>query len=245
MSNVINQIKTLLGIEVKLAQMSLDNGTVLEAEVFEAGKSVFIVNGEDRIALPVGEYKLEDGKILIVTEEGIIAEIKEAVAEIEEPAEVEVEEEQEMPEAPVAKKIVESTVKETHFSKSKSKKMKNPKLKIKFTEEAAEEVVEISNEILEVISEIINEDTPDAVSVEDSKEIAADVIEAIVEILEEQPEAFKRKNKFSKNENVNLSNVKPLTHNPEAKSEVKINLYGQKRAKTTFDSVLNKIANLK
>ncbi len=56
MSNVINQIKTLLGMEVKLATMSLENGTIIEAEIFESGASVFIVNEEDRIALPVGEY---------------------------------------------------------------------------------------------------------------------------------------------------------------------------------------------
>jgi hypothetical protein len=49
MSNVINQIKTLLGMEVKLAQMDLENGTIIEAEVFEAGASVFIVNVEDTI----------------------------------------------------------------------------------------------------------------------------------------------------------------------------------------------------
>jgi len=90
--NVINEIKTLLGMEVKLAQMKLDNGTVLEAEMFEAGQPVFIINEEDRIALPIGEYILEDGMILVVSEEGIIAEIKEAIVEEEAPeAEVEVE----------------------------------------------------------------------------------------------------------------------------------------------------------
>jgi hypothetical protein len=117
MSNVINQIKTLLGMEVKLAQMALDNGTIVEAEVFEAGQSIFIVNGEDRVALPVGEYKLEDGMILIVAEEGIIAEIKEMEAPAEEPvAEVEVEVEQEMSVENTPKKIVESVSKETFFS---------------------------------------------------------------------------------------------------------------------------------
>ena len=186
MSNVINQIKTLLGIEVKLEQMSLDNGTVLEAEVFEAGQSVFIVNGEDRIALPVGEYKLEDGMILIVAEEGIIAEIKEMEAPVEEPAEVEVEVEQEMSEAPVAKKVIESVVKESHFSK--------------------EDVDALKAEIESLRTELA--------SMKEVKEV------------------------------VELS-AEPLTHNPEAKSEVKLNLYGQNRTKTTFDSVLNKIANLK
>jgi len=74
--NKIDQIKTLLGMEVKLATMKLVNGTEIEAEVFEAENEVFIVSEEEKIALPVGEYELEDGKILVVVEEGIISEIK-------------------------------------------------------------------------------------------------------------------------------------------------------------------------
>jgi hypothetical protein len=80
--------------EVELAQAKLDNGTVLEAESFEAGQPIFIVSEEDRIAVPVGEYQMEDGRILVVAEEGVIGEIKEAAAEVEEEApsvEVEVE----------------------------------------------------------------------------------------------------------------------------------------------------------
>jgi hypothetical protein len=80
--------------EVELAQAKLDNGTVLEAESFEAGQPIFIVSEEDRIAVPVGEYQMEDGRILVVVEEGVIGEIKEATAEVEEEApsvEVEVE----------------------------------------------------------------------------------------------------------------------------------------------------------
>jgi hypothetical protein len=77
--------------EVELAQAKLDNGTVLEAESFEAGQPIFIVSEEDRIAVPVGEYVMEDGRILVVAEEGVIGEIKEAAAEVEEEPEVEVE----------------------------------------------------------------------------------------------------------------------------------------------------------
>jgi hypothetical protein len=97
--------------------MTLDNGTVIEAEVFEAGQAVFIVNGEDRVALPVGEYILDNGMILVVAVEGEIAEIKEAApAEEAQAPEVEVEVEQAAePTAP--KKVIESTVKESHFSK--------------------------------------------------------------------------------------------------------------------------------
>lgn len=116
MSNVLTEIKRLLGMEIQLEQMTLDNGTVIETEMFEAGQPVFIVNGEDRVALPVGEYILDNGMILIVAVEGEIAEIKEAAPTQEEAPEVEVEVEQAAePTAP--KKVIESTVKESHFSK--------------------------------------------------------------------------------------------------------------------------------
>lgn len=116
MSNVLTEIKRLLGMEIQLEQMTLDNGTVIEAEVFEAKQPVFIVNGEDRVALPVGDYILENGMILVVAVEGEIAEIKEAAPAEEETPEVEVEVEQAAePTAP--KKVIESTVKESHFSK--------------------------------------------------------------------------------------------------------------------------------
>ena len=116
MSNVLTEIKKLLGMQIQLEQMTLDNGTVIEAEVFEAGQAVFIVNGEDRVALPIGEYILDNGMILVVAVEGEIAEIKEAAPTQEETPEVEVEVEQAAePTAP--KKVIESTTKESHFSK--------------------------------------------------------------------------------------------------------------------------------
>lgn len=116
--NVINEIKTLLGMEVKLAQMKLEDGvTVVEAEMFEPEAAVFIVNGEDRIAMPVGEYKLEDGNILKVEVEGVIAAIEmpeEEMPEAEtEAPEVEVEVEAQ---AAAPKRVVESITKEMFFS---------------------------------------------------------------------------------------------------------------------------------
>ena len=70
-NSLINQIKTLLGMEVKLETMKLSDGvTVLEAEMFEAGNEVFVVTeDEQKIALPIGEYELEDGRILVVVED--------------------------------------------------------------------------------------------------------------------------------------------------------------------------------
>ena len=90
-NNVIEKIKDVLNLneEVKLEQQALENGTVLEADSFEADNEVFIVTEDERVAVPVGEYQLEDGRILVVAEEGIISEVKEAG---EEEVEVEAEE---------------------------------------------------------------------------------------------------------------------------------------------------------
>lgn len=94
-TEMLSQIKTLLKARMSLAQQTLENGTIIEAESFEAGQQVFVVSDEERVALPVGEYALEDGKTLVVEEEGLIAEIKEAAveAEEEEPKEEQLEEE--------------------------------------------------------------------------------------------------------------------------------------------------------
>lgn len=105
-TETLNKIANLLNVglstqeEVKLEQMKLENGTVIEAKAFEAGESVFIVTEDERVPLPIGEYELENGMTLIVAEEGIIAELREggeeeapAVEEEVEAAEEEVKEE--------------------------------------------------------------------------------------------------------------------------------------------------------
>ena len=81
-NDMVNQIKTLLNIEVKLEEMKLDNGTVVEAESFESGKEIFIVTDDDKVALPVGEYMMEDSRLLVVEEEGMIADLKEVSDEV-------------------------------------------------------------------------------------------------------------------------------------------------------------------
>lgn len=117
-TEILDKIKTFLGEEtpvvetkleetqeeVKLAQAKLDNGTILEAEAFEAGNEIFIVTEDERVAVPVGEYQMEDGQMLVVSEEGIIGEIK--------AQEEEVEAEEEEVEAYVSKQEFESAVEE-------------------------------------------------------------------------------------------------------------------------------------
>lgn len=157
--NALKTIKTFLGMEVKLEQMKLADGqTIIEADSFEQGNAVMIVVPDaEPIALEIGEYELEDGRILVVKEAGIIAEIKEA--EMEEEAE-EVEEEMPVeadttpevtPTQTTAKKIVKSTIEEHHFSKVEELEAKIVELEAKIVElTKVEEVVEETVELEEV-----------------------------------------------------------------------------------------------
>jgi hypothetical protein len=83
-NQILNKVRVLLGMEVKLETMKLDdNVTVIEAEAFEADNEVVVVTeDEQKIPLPVGNYNLEDGRVLVVAEEGLIAEVKEKEEEV-------------------------------------------------------------------------------------------------------------------------------------------------------------------
>ena len=132
-NNILNRILAELSSirEVKFEQMTLENGAVLEAESFEAGNEVFVISGEDRVAAPIGEHLLADGRILVITEEGVIAEIKEAS---EEEAKVEIEVEAEMPtelaemevkeEAPAVVAVIERVLEEIAMMREEMKGMR-------------------------------------------------------------------------------------------------------------------------
>ena len=140
-NQILNKVRVLLGMEVKLETMKLDdNVTVIEAEAFEADNEVVVVTeDEQKIPLPVGNYNLEDGRVLVVAEEGLIAEVKEKEEEEEVEIEVEVEKdepmEEEMSDAPTkeVKKTIESVVKETFFSEMEALKKENEELKAKLS----------------------------------------------------------------------------------------------------------------
>jgi hypothetical protein len=175
-------------MEVKLETMKLSDGvTVLEAEMFEAGNEVFVVTeDEQKIALPIGEYELEDGRILVVVEEGVISEIKEKEAEEEEveeeaPIEEEAKKEQEMETSKAApKKIVESMIKESFFSEIEALKNENNALKAELS-------------------------------------------------------------KLKEAKEVELSEVKPISFNPENENTNESIKLGAKRQRTTMDSILEKL----
>jgi len=153
-TEMLNKIKTFLGEEatdivndveaqekVELATAKLDNGTVLEAEAFEAGNEIFIVTEDERVALPVGDYTMEDGKMLVVAEEGVIAEIKDLE---EAPAEEEVEAEEEL--GYVTKEELAEAVSEIKAMIEDMKK-----------EEMSEDEVELSEELPKEVKEELSE----------------------------------------------------------------------------------------
>jgi hypothetical protein len=188
-TSVINQIKTLLGMEVKLETMKLMDGiTIFEADAFETDKEVFIVTeDEQKIPVPIGEYELEDGRVLVVEVEGIILEIKEVATEeevVEEAPEVEVEVEAEA--TPTAKKTIESVVKETFFAEIE--KLTNENIELKAQLEKLSKVDEVTNEVTE------------------------------------------------------LSDITPISFNPENTNEVEHFQYASKRPRSIMDSILEKIS---
>jgi hypothetical protein len=188
-NSLINKIKTLLGMEVSLEQMKLADGvTVLEADSFEPEMEIVIVTEDDqKIPVPVGEYEMEDGRILVVTTEGIISEMKEMeteeeAPEVEEEVEVETEKKEEMETAKTApKKTIESVVKETFFAEIEALKTENETLKA--------ELAKI-NEVKET----------------------------------------------------ELSEVKPISFNPENDTPIEITRLASKKPRTIMDSVLDKLS---
>jgi hypothetical protein len=159
-TSVLNQIKTLLGMDVKLEQRKMADGvTLIEADAFEMGNEVFVITEDDqKIPVPIGEYEMEDGMIMVVVEEGIIAEYKEAEATEEEVAPEEVVEEEvaaetetETKNKTAPKKTIESIVKETFFSEIEELKNENIELKSQIEKLTAvatnDNVVELAEDV--------------------------------------------------------------------------------------------------
>ena len=119
--DALKTIKTFLGMEVKLEQMKLiDGNTVIEADSFEPGASVMIVVPEgEPVPLEVGKYELEDGRLLVIEEVGMIASIEEMPKEeVEEEMPVEADVTPEV-EVKQPKKVVQIT--EQHFAEMEAK----------------------------------------------------------------------------------------------------------------------------
>ena len=212
---ILNKVKELLGMEVKLEQRKLEDGvTVIEADEFAPDNEVMIVTEDEQmIPLPVGEYIMEGGEeVLVVTEEGLISEIKAKEEEEEEVVEEEAKKDYEEKEEEMAeesrpiKKTVESIVKETFFTEIENLKKENAELKAK----------------LETLSsdENTNEETTNE-EVTNETEVVEEVAE--VELSSEEPAA------------------KPISYNPENKENTEKFNFAKNRPRNIMDTVLKRI----
>jgi ribosomal protein S8 len=214
---ILNKVKELLGMEVKLEQRKLEDGvTVIEADAFEPDNEVMIVTEDEQmIPLPVGEYVMEGGEeVLVVTEEGLISEIKAKEEEVEEEVveeeakkDYEEKEEEMAEESRPIKKTVESIVKETFFTEIENLKKENAELKAK----------------LETLSS--DENTNEETTVETTNEEVTTEVEEVaeVELSSEEPAA------------------KPISYNPENKENKDKYNFAKNRPRNIMDKVLARI----
>lgn len=125
---ILEKLKTFLSKEDKKVELETaeikDADVVIEAESFDVGNEVFVIADDERVPLPVGEYELTDGNMLVVEEEGIIASYGQTSNEPQEEEVVEEEQEMESEEKANPKKVVESVSKEIHFSDDQKAELK-------------------------------------------------------------------------------------------------------------------------
>ena len=215
-TEMLNQIKTLLNIEVKLEEQKLENGTRVEAESFEKGKEIFILTDDEKVAMPVGEYLLEDGRLVVIEEEGLIADVREVSDEVPEKEEESKDETEDLEEK--EEEMVEDDEADVEDWSGMEKRIKNLEdaisdLKSKIGEGNMEEEVEMEEEEVSrqpksrTIKEEFNEEVNEQLKEELSKPAAA-----------------------------------PIKHNPEGGYLKKENFrISPKRRPSTMDIILNQL----
>ena len=167
-NNVIEKIKDVLNLneEVKLEQTKLENGTIIEADSFEEGNEVFIVSEDQLVAMPVGEYILEDTRLLVVEEEGLIADVREVSDKVPEKETEEGEEVEEelAEEADVADwKGMEIRIKNLEDAIADIKSEEGLKEELSAIEKGNNLTVELSQEIPVEVQAELNEPSADPI----------------------------------------------------------------------------------
>ena len=163
-NDMLNKIKTIIGgielteevKEVQLAEMKLQNGTVVEAEEFKKDEAIFIKSDDERIAMPVGEYVLEDGKLLVVEEEGIIADMRDVSDDV--PAKEEASEEEVKEEMAEEELDEEAAVYDWEGMEKRIKNLEDAIADLKADKVDAPKEVEATAELSEEVKEEIKED---------------------------------------------------------------------------------------
>ena len=122
---ILKSVKQLFGMEKNIfAEAVLKNGVkVMSPGEFEIGAELFVVGEEENVPAPDGEHELENGTI-VISEGGLIKEIKALDVEDAElkDVEVEVEEEVVVEKEGELKDVIEALVKRMDLIEDKLKK---------------------------------------------------------------------------------------------------------------------------
>ena len=217
-TEMLNQIKTLLNIEVKLEEMKLENGTIIESESFEKGKEIFIKTDDEKVAMPVGEYILEDSRLLIVKEEGIIGDMRDVSDEVpqkEDEEGKEITEDLEDKEDEYEDDGKEADVEDWAGMEKRIKNLEDAIADLKGDKEGKME---------EVVEEDLKEETEGVLKSRTVKEEFNEVEEKVKEELSKP-------------------STNPIKHSPESgnKNKVKGFLHSQNRVETVLDRVLSRL----
>jgi microsomal dipeptidase-like Zn-dependent dipeptidase len=111
----------------------------------EAGAAAVVTTAEgEPIPAPVGEHQIQDGRVIVITEEGVVAEVREAMGDEEEEMNDEVPEK-----ANEVKRIIERIEKEKIFEKvaELEEKFAQKEEEVKFLKEENETLVASFNDL--------------------------------------------------------------------------------------------------
>ena len=224
-TELLNKVKEILNIpvtleeskEVKLEIMTLQNGTVVEAERFEKGAEIFIKSDDEKIALPVGEYVMSDGKLLVVKEEGVIDDFRVVGDDVP------------------AKEITEDL---KYHDKDKKMKKDDEKEMKEHEEDEKKKMAEHVN---------VDKEGNMIVKIDDWKameERIANLEVAINKLKGEKMEASKTIEELEQQLSAEPA-VEAIQHSPENNTEVKKEpKYGRNRPMTMSEKVLERISNI-
>jgi hypothetical protein len=213
-TEMLNQIKTLLNIEVKLEETKLENGTIVSAESFEKGKEIFIVTDDEKVAMPVGEYLLEDGRLVVVEEEGTIADVREVSDEV--PAKEE---------APEGEEITEDLAEE---EEKKEEEMAD----VADWEGMEKRIQNLEDAIADLKADKESKMQEEEMSTETQTPLKSRTVKE--EFSEEIPAEVKAE--------LSEAAAKPIKHNPESESkQIKKVEFAKGKFTSTLDRVLNKL----
>jgi len=136
--------------KVELGEIKTDDGNVtimFDGDALTVGGKVWVV-AEDgtEVPLPVGDYALEDAKVLVVSEEGVVGEIKDVEAAAEEPAAEAAPAEMTAKETDATARAIENAIKSIMIKYAEDNKKELEAFKAELKADYDSKIIELANQ---------------------------------------------------------------------------------------------------